>query len=182
MSTAVTPEGHVIGGASVARDVVVVRERRPVSEGVVELTLGRPDGSRLPDWAPGAHIDLVLPDGAVRQYSLCGDRWDASVYRVAVQREPRGRGGSVLLHDKVPVGSTLRFGGPRNNFRLTPSERHLFIAGGIGITPLLPMIAAAEAAGAEWRLLYGGRSRASMAFLDELAGYGDKVLIHPQDE
>jgi ferredoxin-NADP reductase len=101
---------------------------------------------------------------------------------VAVQREPRGRGGSVLLHDKVPVGSTLRFGGPRNNFRLTPSERHLFIAGGIGITPLLPMLRQTDMLGLEWQLLYLGRGRNRLAYLDELQRYGSRVTVHCADE
>src|SRR6478735_4974848 len=78
---------------------LLVLGKRRLAEGVVEFTLARPDGSRLPDWAPGAHIDVVLPDGAIRQYSLCGDRWDALTYRIAVQREPAGRGGSAALHE-----------------------------------------------------------------------------------
>ncbi|MEV5410313.1 PDR/VanB family oxidoreductase [Thermopolyspora sp. NPDC052614] len=159
-----------------------VAAKTPVAEGVVALTLERPDGRRLPDWTPGAHVDLVLPTGLTRQYSLCGDRWDAHRYRVAVLREPYGRGGSALIHDELAEGATVAIGGPRNNFRLVPSDRYLFIAGGIGITPLLPMIHQAELLGAEWRLLYGGRSRSTMAFLDELERYGDKVTVVPQDE
>ena len=76
----------------------------------------------------------------------------------------------------------IRVRGPRNHFPLVASERYLFVAGGIGITPMLPMIAEADAAGSDWRLLYGGRERASMAFLDELAQYGGRVTIVPQDE
>ncbi|MEU9023086.1 PDR/VanB family oxidoreductase [Actinomadura sp. NPDC048394] len=152
------------------------------ADGVVTLTLARPGGGRLPDWAPGAHVDLVLPNGLTRQYSLCGDRWDARTYRVGVLREPDGRGGSAFVHDELRVGDPVGIGGPRNNFRLVPSEQYLFIAGGIGITPLLPMARQAELLGADWRLLYGGRSRTSMAFLDELEPYGDRVTVVPQDE
>lgn len=152
------------------------------ADGVVTLTLARPDGGRLPDWAPGAHVDLILPNGLTRQYSLCGDRWDARTYRVGVLREPGGRGGSAFVHDELGVGDPVGIGGPRNAFRLVPSDRYLFIAGGIGITPLLPMVRQAEMLGADWRLLYGGRSRASMAFLDELEPYGAKVAVVPQDE
>jgi ferredoxin-NADP reductase len=152
------------------------------ADGVVTLTLARPGGGRLPDWAPGAHVDLVLPNGLTRQYSLCGDRWDARTYRVGVLREPDGRGGSAFVHDELRVGDPVGIGGPRNNFRLVPSEQYLFIAGGIGITPLLPMVRQAELLGAGWRLLYGGRSRTSMAFLDELEPYGDRVTVVPQDE
>jgi ferredoxin-NADP reductase len=86
------------------------------------------------------------------------------------------------VHDVLRVGDRVGMGGPRNNFPLAPSERYLFIAGGIGITPLLPMVRQAELLGADWQLLYGGRSRASMAFSDELAAYGDQVRFVPQDE
>lgn len=164
------------------RSAVVVTDRRPVADDVVEFRLARPDGSRLPDWAPGAHIDLVLPDGRTRQYSLCGDRWDASSYTIAVQREPDGRGGSALLHASVGVGDVLGFGGPRNGFRLAPSTDHLFIAGGIGITPLLPMVHQADLLGLEWRMLYLGRSRDRLAFLDTLGAHGDRVTVHCGDE
>ncbi|MCX5320130.1 MULTISPECIES: PDR/VanB family oxidoreductase [unclassified Streptomyces] len=154
-----------------------------MAEGVVSLTLTHPNGGRLPDWTPGSHIDLILPDGTTRQYSLCGDRWDAHTYRVAVLREPAGRGGSAYVHDRLRPGDRVGVGGPRNNFPLVPSEKYLFIAGGIGITPLLPMVRQAELLATEWQLLYGGRTRASMAFREELAAaYGERVHIVPQDE
>lgn len=156
--------------------------KSPAAAGVVTLTLAHPRGDRLPDWAPGAHVDLVLPGGIVRQYSLCGDRWDSRSYRVGVLREPVSRGGSVFVHDQLSVGDLVPIGGPRNNFPLVPAERYLFIAGGIGITPLLPMVRQADLLGADWRLLYGGRTRGSMAFLPELARYGDRVTVCPQDE
>lgn len=152
------------------------------AEGVATLTLTHPGGGRLPDWTPGSHIDLVLPGGITRQYSLCGDRWDAYRYRIAVLREQESRGGSVYVHDELGPGDLVGAGGPRNNFPMVPSEKYLFIAGGIGITPLLPMLRQADLLGAEWNLLYGGRSRASMAFLGELAVYGDRVQVVPQDE
>ncbi|MEU0840826.1 PDR/VanB family oxidoreductase [Streptomyces sp. NPDC005962] len=167
------------GGAATLE--VSAKER--VAEGVVSLTLMRPDGARLPDWTPGSHIDLVLPEGTTRQYSLCGDRWDAHTYRIAVLREPAGRGGSAYVHDQLRPGDRVGVGGPRNHFPLVPSEKYLFIAGGIGITPLLPMVRQAELLGAEWQLLYGGRTRASMAFREELTEtYGERVHIVPQDE
>ncbi len=163
-------------------DTLVVTGKRAAANGVVELVLAHPDGKRLPDWAPGAHVDLMLPNGSTRQYSLCGSRWDAFRYRVGVLREPAGRGGSAFVHDRLRVGDTVGVGGPRNNFALVPSARYLFIAGGIGITPLLPMVHQADLLGADWDLVYGGRRRSSMAFLDELAGYGDRVHVHPEDE
>ncbi len=166
--------GHVVDLEVAAKDLV--------SEGVVSLTLVHPNGRRLPDWSPGAHIDLVLPNGLTRQYSLRGNRWDTSRYRVGVLREPAGRGGSAFVHDELRVGDRVGVGGPRNNFPLAPSERYLFIAGGIGVTPILPMVHQADLLGADWTLLYGGRRRQSMAFLDELEGYGDRVQVVPEDE
>jgi ferredoxin-NADP reductase len=103
------------------------------------------------------------------------------VWRLGILREVGGDS-SVYVHDRLQPGDVVRVRGPRNNFPLTPASRYLFVAGGIGITPLLPMIASAEEAGADWRLVYGGRQRASMAFLDELSRYGDRVSVCPQDE
>jgi cytochrome P450/ferredoxin-NADP reductase len=154
----------------------------PVAEDVLALTLRHADGLALPRWEPGAHVDLILGEAATRQYSLCGDVNDPHAWRLGVLRDPNGSGGSLYVHDRLRAGDTVRVRGPRNNFPLVPAPRYLFIAGGIGITPILPMIAAAEAAGAEWELVYGGRQRASMAFVDELARYGDKVSIRPQEE
>ncbi|WP_029537692.1 PDR/VanB family oxidoreductase [Rhodococcus erythropolis] len=168
--------------AGLAAAALRVTAKEVVSECVVALTLRHPDNDRLPDWAPGAHIDLVLPSGDTRQYSLCGDRWDAYSYRIGVLREPNGRGGSAFIHDSLAVGDMVRVGGPRNNFPLVPAPKYLFIAGGIGITPMIPMIAQAELMGIDWQLLYGGRTRSSMAFLGELARYGDRVTVAPQDE
>ncbi|WP_104525214.1 PDR/VanB family oxidoreductase [Blastococcus atacamensis] len=167
-----------------AADVATLRVtgKHVQADGVLTLELASPSGSRLRDWTPGAHIDLVLPNGLTRQYSLCGDRWDSTTYRVGVLREPESRGGSSFVHEQLQVGDLVGVGGPRNNFPLVPSEQYLFVAGGIGITPILPMVRQADLLGADWRLLYGGRHRASMAFLDELAPYGDRVQVRPQDE
>ena len=159
-----------------------VVEKRQLTDDVCELRLADPFGRRLPDWTPGSHVDLMLPGDHVRQYSLCGDRHDAYTYRVAVLREHDGRGGSAYVHDRLMVGDVIGIGGPRNNFRLTPAPHYLFVAGGIGITPILAMVRAAEQMGSSWELLYGGRSRSSMAYLDELEEYGDRVQTVPQDE
>ncbi|WP_446680217.1 PDR/VanB family oxidoreductase [Amycolatopsis pithecellobii] len=159
-----------------------VEARRHAASGVLELELASPDGTLLPAWEPGAHIDVRVGDGEYRQYSLCGPPGSRQAWRIAVLREPDGRGGSQWLHDAVNTGDTLEIRGPRNHFRLETAPRYLFIAGGIGITPILPMLAAAESAGAGWNLVYGGRSRETMAFRDELARYGDRVQIRPQDE
>ena len=156
---------------------VEVRRREAVSDGVVVLTLADPNGADLPEWAPGAHIDLIMTPSLVRQYSLCGDTANRSEWQVGVLLDPNSRGGSQFVHDTLHEGATVRVRGPRNHFPLVGSPRYLFIAGGIGVTPMLPMIAAAEAAGAEWRLLYGGRTRSSMAFADELERHGDRVAV-----
>ncbi|MFE7031735.1 PDR/VanB family oxidoreductase [Streptomyces sp. NPDC057621] len=153
-----------------------------VADGVLALTLRHPLGEELPGWEPGAHIDVILGPGLERQYSLCGDPADRHEWRVAVLREPGGRGGSAHVHEQLEVGGKVRVRGPRNHFALLPSPRYLFVAGGIGITPILPMLAAAEAAGADWTLLYGGRTRDSMAFSQELRPYGGRVRVVPQDE
>ncbi|NGM13146.1 PDR/VanB family oxidoreductase [Verrucosispora sioxanthis] len=162
---------------------LVVAERDRAATGVDVLGLCRPDGGDLPAWSPGAHLDLELGPGLVRQYSLCGDPADRATLRVAVQLEPQGRGGSRHVHERLTPGATVRVRGPRNNFPLVAAPRYLFIAGGIGITPIRPMVAAADAADADWRLVYGGRSRATMAFADALREkYGDRVGLYPQDE
>lgn len=159
-----------------------VESRERVSSEVVALTLADPQGNRVPPWTPGSHLDLLLPNGLSRQYSLCGDRWDTYRYRIAVLNERTGRGGSRWIHENVREGDLLGYGGPRNHFPLCPADRYIFIAGGIGITPLLPMIDQAERMGLPWSLLYGGRNRGSMAFLDDIEKYGEKVTVAPQDE
>jgi ferredoxin-NADP reductase len=160
-----------------------VTARDQVAADVVALTMARRDGGELPAWTPGAHVDVVLTPDLVRQYSLCGDPADRSVFRVAVLREQVSRGGSHLVHDAVEVGDVLTVRGPRNHFPLADAPRHLFLAGGIGITPILPMVAAAHARGSDWRLVYGGRTRESMAFRTLLCQtYPGRVDVLPQDE
>jgi ferredoxin-NADP reductase len=168
-------------GADFEADLVVVARRRE-AEDVVGVQLALPSGGQLPAWTPGAHIDVLLPGGLTRQYSLCGDPADRDRWRIAVLRESEGRGGSRWIADELAQDATVPVRGPRNNFPLRPSGRYVFVAGGIGITPLLPMIASADADGVDWVLHYGGRTRASMAFLGELAAYGDRVRVYPQDE
>ncbi|MCC8243191.1 PDR/VanB family oxidoreductase [Saccharothrix luteola] len=162
---------------------VLVERKELIADGVVRLTLRHPRGEPLPAWEPGAHVDLVLGPDLVRQYSLCGDPADRSTLQVAVLHEPAGRGGSRYVHSTLGEGSTVRVRGPRNQFPLVAAERYLFVAGGIGITPIVPMIRAVAGRGASWRLLYGGRTRSSMAFAGDLRErYGDRVVVRPQDE
>ncbi|WP_329110658.1 PDR/VanB family oxidoreductase [Micromonospora sp. NBC_01699] len=154
------------------------------SDGVVSIRLVHPDGVPLPPWQPGAHLDVRLPSGTVRQYSLCGDPADDRSYRIAVLREQDGRGGSREVHDTALVGRSVQVRGPRNHFALVPAPSYVFVAGGIGITPILAMVRSVAARGGRWSLFYGGRSRRSMAFVDELRALGSDENLHllPQDE
>jgi ferredoxin-NADP reductase len=156
--------------------------RTRLADGVMALSLVPSSPAPLPPWTPGAHIDVRLPGGLVRQYSLCGDPASLLGWRVAVLLEPGGRGGSALVHHVLAEGDELTVSAPRNHFEFHNEAGYLFIAGGIGITPILPMIAEAERLGRPWRLAYAGRSRATMAFLGELTRYGDKVTLWPGDE
>lgn len=169
--------------------VLQVVERRVVAhdENVVALTFAAADGKPLPRWRPGAHIDVHLPSGLLRQYSLCGDPENPEVYRIAVRRIPDGGGGSIEVHDTLHVGATVTTHGPRNAFPLTvpgygsPTQRFRFIAGGIGITPILPMLGLAQRLGVDWSMVYAGRSRDSLPFLDEVAQLGTRARIHTDD-
>jgi ferredoxin-NADP reductase len=168
--------------AAAAEIEVVVEDIVQEAEGVIGIGLLGAGGRELPAWSAGAHIDLLLDAGLERQYSLCGDAGDRRRWRVAVLREPHGRGGSEWLHTRLRQGEVLRARGPRNNFPLVDAVEYLFIAGGIGITPILAMIRALRRDGRPWRLLYGGRRRGSMAFVDELESCGGQVQIRPEDQ
>jgi ferredoxin-NADP reductase len=173
----------VISSYSEHEAEVVVEQKETVADGVIALTLADAHGRELPAWTPGAHIDVVLPGMPLpRQYSLCSNPADRHRWRIGILREPKSRGGSEYIHDVLKAGDKVRVRGPRNHFTLVEAPRYLFIAGGIGITPILPMAAEANARGAEWQLLYGGRRRTSLAFLDELVAYGDRVRVYPEDE
>jgi ferredoxin-NADP reductase len=160
---------------------VVVRAKREIATGVVELVLGG-SGQALPAWTPGAHIDVVLPTGSARQYSLLPSA-SCDEWRLAVLREGNGRGGSRFIHDELQVGDELTTRGPRNNFPLVPADRYLFLAGGIGVTPLVAMLGDADDRGVEWSMLYCGRTRTAMAMVDELATrWPGRIEIHADDE
>ncbi|MFH8622026.1 PDR/VanB family oxidoreductase [Streptomyces vietnamensis] len=174
-----TPVSGYGRGSTVPRKVLVTGRTTP-AEGVVELRL---EGAGLPAWQPGAHIDLVLPSGLVRQYSLCGDPAATDTYTVATRLIEDGRGGSREVHEQLHEGVEIEIRGPRNRFPLVDSPAYVFVAGGIGITPVLPMLRAAEAAGADWRLVYCGRSRATMPYLAEVERLGgERVTVVAEDE
>lgn len=148
-----------------------------VAEDVVSLVLRAATGPLAP-WEPGAHIDLTLPNWLTRSYSLCGDPADQEHYRVAVRHDPLSRGGSEYIHHYFRPGRALEVSPPRNHFPLLPAPRYLFLAGGIGITPLLPMLSAAVAADIPATLVYVGRSTSTMPFAEGLrARYGDRVRL-----
>lgn len=164
------------------RRTVRIADIRAEDRDVVSLRLEAIDGNRLPPWHPGAHLDVELPSGRLRQYSLCGDPAARDHYRIAVRRIADGGGGSIEMH-ALRVGDQLTLRGPRNGFPFIPVDRYLFVAGGIGITPILPMLRHAVAREADWVFVYTGRSRATMPFLDELADLDpDRVHIWPDDE
>ncbi|QYM75825.1 PDR/VanB family oxidoreductase [Leucobacter luti] len=162
--------------------VTAVQEIAP---GIRSFEFSAADGSELPEWTPGAHVDVHLPSGKIRQYSLCGDPEHRSVYRIAVLEVCEGRGGSAEMHRAVAAGGELRLGIPRNDFPVVPAPAYVFVAGGIGITPILAMIREVAAAGRPWKLVYGARSEAHLAFraeLDSLAATSWGMITYvPQD-
>ncbi|WTN37244.1 PDR/VanB family oxidoreductase [Streptomyces canus] len=162
--------------------MVRIARKWQAAEDVVALELVDPTGAQLPVWEPGAHIDLIMPDGAARQYSLCGDPDDRYTWRVGVLLEKEGRGGSQWVHQGLAEGDLVATRGPRNHFPLEPARRYLFIGGGIGITPILPMARLARTTGADFAVVYGGRTRESMGFVDELEELEAEVEIVPQSE
>lgn len=161
---------------------VEIKAKTRITDVIVQLTLVRVDGRDFPEWSPGSHIDLQLGPEMTRQYSLCGEQADRRSWQICVLHQPDGRGGSARVHRDLQEGDTLAVRGPRNNFELVPAERYLFIGGGIGITPLLSMIETVASVGAQWSLVYGGRSAQNMAFAEVLKStYGDRVHLIPQD-
>lgn len=153
------------------------------AEGVLSVRLADPAGGELPSWEPGAHLALHLPNGIIREFSLCSDPEDRTGWTVAVLREPSSRGGSAYVHLELRPGDLVEVEGPRNNFHLEPTKKYILVAGGIGITPILAMARDLERRGEDWRMLYAGRSGATMAFLEELKQLGaDKVQLHADDQ
>ncbi|WP_290062609.1 PDR/VanB family oxidoreductase [Amycolatopsis solani] len=149
-----------------------------VADDVVSLVLRGDEGDLAP-WEPGAHIDLALPNWLTRQYSLCGDPADRSAYRIAVRHDPLSRGGSEYVHLYLRPGRTLEVSVPRNHFPLVAAPEYLFVAGGIGITPIIPML---RAAGTRATLVYAGRSASTMPFAADLvAAYGERVRLYSEE-
>ena len=151
------------------------------AEGVISITVIDPAGHELPEWKAGAHLEIHTPSGLIRQYSLCSSPSNLLEYRFSVLREEDGRGGSKELHDTDLANMQLEVTAPRNMFELGQHDRYVFIAGGIGVTPIRAMV---EEVGpdADFTVVYGGRSLESMAFVEELIDLaGDKLTLVPQD-
>lgn len=169
---------------TVTRPVIVERISRATDD-VLLLRLVAANGQPLPGWSPGAHVDLECGSAdRSRQYSLCSDPADCRAYEIAVLRDPDSRGGSAWIHQHLQVGDRLRLRGPRNHFRFDESGgRAIFVAGGIGITPIAAMARRARQHGMDYALHYSGGSRRRMALLAELqAEHGERLIVHASDE
>ena len=163
---------------------LLVTRSAPVAEGIRLLEFRHPAGLALPTFTPGAHVAVQVPSGAIRTYSLCGDPADRDRYMIAVKRDPAGRGGSVSLVDGVRVGDPIQVSPPRNLFPLAPAgPAAIFVAGGIGITPILPMLRHLRSNGTPFHLYYLTRTPAATAFLAELSDpdLSPHVTVHHDD-
>lgn len=166
---------------------VIVKQRTDVAKDIISLELVSADDTALPAYDAGAHVDVFVKSGLIRQYSLTGDPADESQYRLGILLDPKSRGGSTAIHAEFDTGQKLRIGHPRNNFPMQSNVSHtVLFAGGIGITPMLNMAYALEKADASWELHYCGRTIDRMAFTSELARFGGKAHVHvdcgPQDQ
>lgn len=160
---------------------VKVLRRREEAQDIASYELARADGGTLPAFSAGSHIDVHLPGGLVRQYSLANDPHDATHYRIGVLRDPNSRGGSVAMHDQVHEGDTLAISEPRNHFPLVHAPHTILLAGGIGVTPLLCMAQRLAATGASFELHACNRSLPRSAFVGEMQAFGDRFHLHLDD-
>ena len=158
---------------------VTVAKRSIVATDIIGLELISADGMPLPTYDAGAHVDVYVKSGLIRQYSLTGDPADSSKYRLGILLDPKSRGGSTAIHADFKTGQQIKIGRPRNNFPMGECLAHtILFAGGIGVTPMLNMAYALEASGASWEMHYCGRTADRLAFTDELKRFGDKVQVH----
>jgi len=167
-----------------AEETVVLRVEalRHEADGIVSIEFADPDGHDLPGWQPGAHVDLWVVDTHPAHYSLCGDPADRLRWKVAVLREPNSRGASAYIHERLRPGMLVHVGLPRNTFPLPDADRYHFVAGGIGVTPIIPLARAAVERRAEVRVTYCGRTAPSMALTADLLAVGCDVTLHADDE
>ena len=161
---------------------LAVSQKRAVAQGIVLFELRHPEGDALPAFTAGSHLTVVTPSGVRRNYSLCGNPADTRAYAIAVKRDAGGRGGSISMADDLQQGDTIQVSAPRNNFELAPRARSfIFVAGGIGITPVYAMMKHLHGSGdAPFKLYYCTRDAEGTAFMDELtqADYASAVKLH----
>ncbi|HEY8049843.1 MAG TPA: PDR/VanB family oxidoreductase, partial [Ramlibacter sp.] len=162
---------------------VKVLRKKQEAEGIASFELARVDGGPLPAFSAGSHVDVQVPGGLSRQYSLCNDAAARNTYRIAVLRDANSRGGSVAMHDAVHEGDVLTISEPRNHFPLVHAVRTILFAGGIGITPLLCMAHRLAAVGSDFELQYCTRSKSKTAFMGEIAAsaFAGRVHFHFDD-
>ncbi len=163
---------------------VRVSRRMEEAQDICSFELVSDDGTPLPAFAAGSHIDVQVPGGPVRQYSLCNDPAESHRYLIAVLRDPRSRGGSVGMHERVREGDRLSISAPRNHFALAhDADSHLLLAGGIGVTPLLCMAERLAHVGADFEMHYATRSPERTAFRQriESSAFASKVALHHDD-
>ncbi len=159
-----------------------VSRREREAEDIISLELSPVSGEWFPPFEPGAHIDLHLGTGLVRQSSLCNDPYVAGKYRIGVLLDPASRGGSAAVHSTLKTGTRLRISRPRNNFPIVPGSRAILLAGGIGITPLLAMTYRLRREEKEFRLHYFVRTRSRAAFISELESLRENLMLHIDNE
>ena len=150
-----------------------------MAKDIVQITLNARDGHYLPAWSAGANIHVPVGEYGSRQYSICSSPVGKTAWKLAVLREAAGTGGSRFVHEKIHAGMPLQVRLPRNRFQLKPAQNYLFIAGGIGITPIMSMLHTARSTGIPYRLVYLGSSVASMAFAEELK-LDEHVILWPK--
>ena len=161
---------------------LVVREITRQTPDILSIRMQNADGSPLPAWRPGAHVDLQLITRHERQYSLCGDPADTATYQIAVRREESSRGGSHYIHSFLREGATVWVRPPRNLFELGDASAHLLLAAGIGVTPILAMARHLASVGADWRMIVLARTRDGVAFAEEIAALGERATVHLSGE
>ncbi|MDB9857411.1 cytochrome P450/oxidoreductase [Amylibacter sp.] len=158
---------------------VTVQNRTDIATDIIGLELASTHGTALPSYDAGAHVDVYVKSGLIRQYSLTGDPADSSKYRLGILLDPKSRGGSTAIHTGFETGAQIKIGRPRNNFPMGANVAHtILFAGGIGVTPMLNMAYALQASGASWEMHYCGRTAERLAFRDELERFGGKVQVH----
>ena len=162
---------------------LTVASRRPVAHDVVEFELIDPSGRDLPAWTPGAHLDVCLPSGLVRQYSLCGPVDDRARFVIAVLKVKDSRGGSQEIHESLQTGASLKVFGPRNDFELVDAPSYLLLGGGIGITPIVAMARELARRGRPWTLIYGAETFEHMAYREELEAIAEgRIELVPRNQ